>query len=795
MRKFILICSCTLLVLRISAQDESADNLRRTFENYQTKTLQEKLFIQTDKTFYLAGETIWFKIFCVDANVHRPLSLSKIAYVELIGKDQKSILQTKIALDSGMGWGSMTLPTSLVTGNYLFRGYTGWMKNFPPEFYYEQILPLVNTIKGSAPPPAAPARIARIDFFPEGGNLVAGFSSTVGFKAVNATGASLSCSGVVLNRQNDTIASFQSAAHGMGHFQMTPAANGVYHALVKMDDSVYNVRLPEINAHGYTMSLKEPDAGKIHVSVQATDEFANTTVYLFVHTSQIVKNVQRAQISNGNASFDVDRNSLGDGISSFTIFNADRRPVSERLYFKMPVNKLIITSTPDKTMYGNRSKVMMDLQSTDLTHTSVPANLSMSVIRLDDLQGIPTDDIYSFLLLTADLRGNIESPAEYLNGSDATTAAALNDLLLTQGWRRFKWSDVLNSNTPAFEFLPEIEGLVINGKVIDKKSGLPQKKVSVYLSVPGNRFSLSNSTSNSEGNIQFSMTPYYGNNQLVLQNVNPSDSGNRVDILSPFSDKFSGTIPGTLVLPGNAASLLTTRNTAVQVDNAYQFTKKHHYLPTAQKDSLAFYGKPDRQYNLDDFTRFVTMEEVLREYVDDVRIRKDADKFHFRVRNFLFGTFFDEEPLILLDGIPTTDAGKIVALPPLRIRQIDVVNHRYFMGTAAVEGIVSVRSYDGQVGPTQLDPNAVVIEYDGLQQQREFYSPQYSDPTMLHDPVPDYRSLLLWSPHISTDASGKTQLTFYTSDVTGKYAVLVQGLTSQGLAGSAVTTFSVSAQQ
>jgi hypothetical protein len=47
------------------------------FETYSNKALQEKLFLHTDKDFYVAGEILWFKIYYVDGASHKPLQLSK----------------------------------------------------------------------------------------------------------------------------------------------------------------------------------------------------------------------------------------------------------------------------------------------------------------------------------------------------------------------------------------------------------------------------------------------------------------------------------------------------------------------------------------------------------------------------------------------------------------------------------------------------------------------------------------------------------------------------------------------
>ena len=79
----------------------------------------------------------------------------------------------------------------------------------------------------------------------------------------------------------------------------------------------------------------------------------------------------------------------------------------------------------------------------------------------------------------------------------------------------------------------------------------------------------------------------------------------------------------------------------------------------------------------------------------------------------------------MLDGVPIFDIDKVVAIDPLKVRKLDVVNSRYFWGAGDAEGILSYTTYKGDLGGVELDPHAVVLDYEGLQLQRVFYSPAY----------------------------------------------------------------------
>jgi len=182
---------------------------------------------------------------------------------------------------------------------------------------------------------------------------------------------------------------------------------------------------------------------------------------------------------------------------------------------------------------------------------------------------------------------------------------------------------------------------------------------------------------------------------------------------------------------------------------------------------------------------------VMKEYVPEIRIRKRSDKYHYEATNLPYKTFFEEEPLVLLDGVPVFDVDKIMAFDPLKIKKLELVERKYYKGQQVISGIASYTTYDGDLAGFQLDPNMVILEYQGLQLQREFYSPVYDTQEQFENRLPDFRNVLYWSPDIQTNETGKKRIDFYTSDMPGKYAVFVQGLTAQGLPGSGMVIIDV----
>jgi hypothetical protein len=227
----------------------------------------------------------------------------------------------------------------------------------------------------------------------------------------------------------------------------------------------------------------------------------------------------------------------------------------------------------------------------------------------------------------------------------------------------------------------------------------------------------------------------------------------------------------------------------MQVQNIFNDNKEEQFLQE-EADSTAFYGKADETYFLDSFTRFPVMEEIMREYVPGVLVRKRKGSFYFALLDEINDGVFLEEPLVLIDGVPIFNIDRLMTFDPLKVKKLEVITRRYFLGNMTFPGVVSYSTYAGDMGGFPVHPKSVTIDYEGLQKRREFYSPQYENEKLRNSRIPDQRHLLYWQPNLEVK-NGVAEVEFYSSDLTGEFTVQVQGLTSSGLMGSGTHGFSV----
>jgi hypothetical protein len=774
---------CILFSPAISfGQEADLDSIKTRFKDHREKRLQEKIYVHVDRAHYITGETMWFKIYYTDGVRHKPLQLSRVCYLEVVDGSGEALVQTKVKIQKGGGSGSLFIPATVPGGNYTVRAYTNWMKNSSAEYFFHTDITIINPFRTPELVKPAAAKQPDAQFFPEGGTLVVGLKSKVAFRVTNELGKGIEFQGAILNAINDTLIRFKPLRAGIGNFSFTPGAGQTYRAVVTLPDGKsYSYNVPSAREQGYILEVGHTNETAITIRSNVADA---AYVFLFVHTRQMIQKAQTVFLKNGEGSVTLNKSELPEGTTHITLFDAARMPVAERLIFKKPATKIALQAKADQTAYDIRRRGNLELE---LKNSTANTDLSVAIYRLDSLPTIAQDDITSYFWLTSDLNGTIESPEYYLTSTDADVEEATDNLMLTHGWRRFTWNNVLNQKT-AVAFIPELRGHVIHAEVLDHNN-TPAPGISSYLTAPGKIVRVYRSASDEKGKTFYETIDFFGPNKVFLQSNLRRDSTYTMRVISPFSDQFSARKVPTLNLPASFEDIILERSIAMQVQDVYP-NNKFNTIANALSDSSAFFGLADETYYLDDYTRFPVMEEVMREYVRGVLVRKRKDGFHFLLPDKLNNSILHDDPMILLDGLPIWDADQIMKFDPLKVRKLEVVNRVYYLGAMFFPGVVSYSTYQGDLGGLELDRRVVSVDYEGLQYAREYYSPVYDDKTSRLSRLPDQRSLIYWNPDVKLN-SQKVALPFYTSDLKGKFVVVVKGLSDEGQPLSATTSFEV----
>lgn len=324
---------------------------------------------------------------------------------------------------------------------------------------------------------------------------------------------------------------------------------------------------------------------------------------------------------------------------------------------------------------------------------------------------------------------------------------------------------------------------------LNKESGLPITGEKVFLTIIGTYPKLYVSTTDSQGVATFFVKPFYGDVDMATQVADGRLSDVRV--LSPFVAKHN--LPpvetNSQKLPRNGVvteEALNAHLVNVQLENLF-YSEERSVFHEDATDRFPFYGMADKIYLLDDYTRFVLMEEVLREYVSEVSLRRNRGDYYFRVLDDVRNAYQSGQPLITIDGVPFGSVNDIIDYDPLKVERIEITTSKFVFGKTIYEGLVNFYTYKGDIDGFPLPQSVTIFNYEGLQKRRVFFQPEYETAEQRNTRTPDRRNVLKWSASLGADTSN----TFTTSDVSGEYVIVVEGIDKDGNKGSMVKYFIV----
>jgi len=765
--------------LAFGGNDDSISLRVAKFETYYQENYQELVYIHTDKAYYLTGERIKFKVYCLEGLTHTPSRLSKIAYVEVLDDENDAILQAKIDLKEGSGYGELFIPTNVNSGNFILRGYTRWMRNYGPETFFHSTLTIINPFKKLGLPPIAENKDITIKFYPESDHIINGLKTKVVFACTDGNGYPAAITGRLYANDTVMLTEFRPSINGMGNFTFTPDINNRYHVELLHEDSTTSSHIfPSIKEKGLVIQVHEKEHAYV-VNYFCNDPaliIGQEVLFTILNQGGNILQTDDFVLENNRKSMEIDRSLLDQGTFRLSLFNSKGELLGERILFKydhIDHNNAIIV---DKDASGPREKISIDLSGfiTDLP-TDLP-DISVSISAQQSEFDHQTLNFNDYLLLNNELAGIVYGIENYFKGAPTEISNAITDLLIAKGIKKNLWQRM--DQLTEIKYIPEYRTPLVTGNISNKTTNSPAVGILTFLSVPGRNGKLYTTKSRHDGSLIFEAKDFYYGNEIIVQNDYTKDTIYSIEIDNPFSEEYLDIDLPALNIDEEMENWIKQQSQNMQVQNAYlQFQPKFPSL--TQIDSSSFYNQPDGRYFLDDYTRFIVMEEVMREYIAGVNVRKNRDGFHFMVIDIERNIVYEKNPLMILDGVPVFDADELMALDPLKVEKIETVKRRFHKGSLDCQGIVNYTTYKGDLAGYELNKHAMAVAYSGIQSGKQYYFPTYASSFDKRSKIPDYRNTLYWEPFIGLIEKNK-EIDIYTSDYVSAYEIRIEGIDKNG---------------
>ncbi len=815
---------------------------------------QEKVYLHFDNTGYFKGEAIWFKAWVVTSEENSYSPLSKVLYVELLTPEGDIVETKKLKVVNGQADGGFILDEKLFTGFYEVRAYTKCMLNFGEETVFSRVFPVFDPpkttgnyddkqmtvrgrglrIKNKRISPENKPKDVQMLFFPEGGNIIKGISNRVAFKITGKEGQSLDVTGKIYDSSNIEITEFSTLHLGMGSFVIIPDGRK-YTAKIEYNGKQYSFDLPEIMPSGYTMSIDNMHPQTMNIQINKTDNIEPDVIGItFACRGKIYACKTFTTGRDGQFVIKVPKEKLPSGIIQVTMFTTEGHILAQRQSFVNHNHYLPIKLTAAPESIEPYAPIDLNFKLTDTGGNPIRSTFSLSVRDAGtDINTNYSDNIMYNLLLGSDLKGYIEDPAFYFTDIDNKKIAALDLLMLTQGWTRYPWRQM--AGLEPFEIKYGIEeGLIIEGNVLSAGKGKAEEGIEVDMWMHSLLYGSSQQgkcVTEADGYFNFALSDIYGKWDMTLKTKKKDKPFNSRILInrnfSPQPVKYSyyEIRPGSLKKQNNIV------NDAVKINETNQPAQRLN----TQNENITL------SYLLDEVTvtekarwtiknQGVRYANIIYDIQDEVdRLRDNGGSESTKVLDFLentdenFKAVFDYEytykqkPIIFYVNLKITRVIDTMDKQPSRITQdnqfknndhdftgevhsendgylapnvydIDISEVEYIMiaendptvfAATGKEG-VGIYIYTNESGKRRKEPVGTrMTRFYGYTPPMEYYSPDYTNGRLPDEK--DFRRTLYWNPNVETDKDGNAMIRFFNNGTATDINISAEGLLNGGI--------------
>lgn len=597
-----------------------------------------------------------------------------------------------------------------------------------------------------------------IQFLAEGGFLLEGIENVLAFKAIASNGKPADVEGDIVDSKGSRVGGFLSVHDGMGQIYINPKAKEKYFAkLCKPYKSEKLIPIENIKSTGSKIEIEKISDDIIRIKILG--EMNNNMSLVLSDISESKWESENVEVSN-----DVNIEGFSRGIYRVSLKNSVET-LSERLVFLHPDRKLNIDVTLDNKSYGLRSTVNAMIKTTDSNGLPVPAQLCIAAVEdkvlshADDKQ----PNLVSELLLSSELTGNIHEPNYYFDTINTETVAALDLLMLTNGWRSYFDSLELTQGLEYYRSMNSYIGQLVGRH--SEKVGATTIFVVDYLGKSAYSIETDDdgyfSILREEGK-HLSLTANVSSRQYFFREVNL----NAIKKTAPLKYKKlqekmgkKGMI-GKVVLeeaPKDVAEVKTNLKEGILVDAVHivaytvPLIEMDHTTSGATVTAEAIRSLPTKSINaiaastagvsstMDEISIRGSRSNSIVYYVDGVRVNGLIPQLVF---NDDFDDDFDEE---------------------VESEHLSFRNNNYYASDRIITGNVASKR--------RIIPKKV-----------KFYIPKYGQEEV--QKRTDFRQTIYWNSMVQTDEKGEAKISFATSDEVTSFSIIVEGASIKGEIGT-----------
>jgi len=452
-------------------QDLSKNDLTliETYENYTTPA-RELIYTHLNKSTFIKGESVGFTAYIFDKESKKTSLATTNVYFSIFDKNKNEIKSKLVKAKNGVASSIFYIDSLFTSGEYTFKTFTNWQRNFNEPNSFEQIIKVIDPEVETFIDDTAIETKIDAQFLPESGHAVYNVKNTFGVILKDKNGYGIpNLEGKITDFENNVISSFKANNLGISKFTFKPEKNKKYKAIINYNNEEFEYEIKNIEAKGIVFSINNVGE-KLFVSLktnaQTLENIKNSNYSLFIHNGNDIKRINVLFKDKLEITKLINTNNLNRGINIFTLFNSENKPLLERLFFKYD-DTLSSIKNDNYTVSKDLDSVSVKLDFKNINPEEFN-NISISVLPTNTKSYNHNHNILSYTFLQPYVKGNIENAKYYFSNINNKKKYDLDNLLITQGWSSYNWHDIFNN--PPKSTYPFETGISFRATVNNRKS-------------------------------------------------------------------------------------------------------------------------------------------------------------------------------------------------------------------------------------------------------------------------------------------------------------------------------------
>jgi hypothetical protein len=618
-----------------------------------------------------------------------------------------------------------------------------------------------------------------IQVFPEGGMFVEGIDNHFGIKVTMPDGHGTKVTGHILGSKNDTLQTFSTNHLGIGDFMINSATKTKYKVIIKQGTNHYETSIPEPVDSGIAMMVNTLLPTKVIIAIRTNSNTAailkDNNVFIMIHNNGVILKSSLTKIKETGTVSIIDKSQLNPGVNYVTIFGPGFKPLAERLIYN---NAGSVKGHLDVRHALKNDSLTVDVTATDTANNHMPASLSMSVLPASTVGNKFSNSLHSDILLNSAIKGSIESSEYYFESNDIQHQKDLDNLLLTQAWRGYKWPEILTDKTLDIKY-PFEYGFNITATSENLFKGKGEKNSKLSLFSPQNDLILAGEV-NEQGEASFENLYLKDSSHVVISATNLKGTGSNRNLRA--SVQYLD-LDSAINVTKHAFKLINTEADIIKPLTAGSI-ELNEVAVTAKKEinpfSNSIYSSSSEQVHIitkENYNQYTSMESLLRGKFFLMVTRSSVGNLSVnmgRGRRSLLGS---NSPTLIIDGAQMTDLSllSMISISDIEAIAVNKSGAAVNGGNGSINIITRKKPLDW--GDSEYS-NTRTIFVKGYSKDVKFFNPKYivSPASTMFQKFAN----IYWNGDINTDSAGKAQIKFKIPKEIDEYIIRIEGISQNG---------------